>query len=362
MSLQAVYALANNQLSKEGNWSDPEIKKVITTAMWASEPVPFDPMEKTLHQVYEKIIENDERSSFQMFHEYPLDGKPPMMTHLFKNKEGKRIIAAKGAAEALITLSTLNDTQRQQILAVSDSLASQGFRILGVGYSDFQGNDFPKTQQEFSFHFMGLIAFYDPPKANINQVIQQFYDAGIKVKVVTGDNNVTTKAIAEKAGIQEAEKFINGADLMSLSESELIAVIQNKTLLTRMFPEAKLSIVNALKKDKQIVAMVGDGVNDGPALKASHIGIAMGQKGTEIAKSAAGLILIDDDLSKVVVAVAAGRRIYANLKKAVQYIVSIHIPIILTVSLPLFLGWQYPDIFTPVHVIFLELVIGRAHV
>lgn len=358
MSLQAVYALNGNQLSEGGDWSNPEIQKVITTAMWASEPVPFDPMEKTLHQAYEKVTQSDDRMSFELFHEYPLDGKPPMMTHLFRNKEGKRIIAAKGATEALINVSNLSETQRQQVLTVSDKLASEGFRILGVGYSDFEGDDFPKTQQEFRFHFIGLIAFYDPPKANINKVIQQFYDAGIKVKVVTGDNNITAKAIAEKAGIPEADKFINGADLMQLNESELITVIKDTTLLTRMFPEAKLAIVDALKKDHQVVAMVGDGVNDGPALKASHIGIAMGKKGTEIAKTAADIILIDDDLSKMITAIASGRRIYANIKKAVQYIVSIHIPIILTVSLPLFLGWQYPDIFTPVHVIFLELVMG----
>jgi len=358
MSLQCVYAFANNLLSENGNWNDAEIQKVITTAMWASEPVPFDPMEKTLHQVYEEITDIDERTSFKMFYEYPLDGKPPMMTHLFQNKEGKRIIAAKGAPEALLNIANLNNEQRQQIISVSDELAAQGFRILGVGYSDFDGADFPKTQQEFRFHFAGLVAFYDPPKANIDKVIQQFYDAGIKVKVVTGDNNITAKAIAEKAGIPEADKFINGADLMQLNESELITTIHNTTLLTRMFPEAKLAIVEALKKDHQVVAMVGDGVNDGPALKASHIGIAMGTKGTEIAKTAADIILIDDDLSKMVIAVAAGRRIYANIKKAVQYIVSIHIPIILTVSLPLFLGWQYPDIFTPVHVIFLELVMG----
>lgn len=358
MSLQAVYALNGNQLSEDDNWNNPEIQKVITTAMWASEPVPFDPMEKTLHLAYEKITKSDDRTSFELFHEYPLDGKPPMMTHLFRNKEGKRIIAAKGATEALMNVSNLNEAERQQILTVSDKLASQGFRILGVGYSDFEGNDFPETQQEFQFHFIGLIAFYDPPKTNINKVIQQFYDAGIMVKVVTGDNHITTKAIAEKAGIPDADKFINGADLMQLNESKLITVIHDTTLLTRMFPEAKLAIVDALKKDHQVVAMVGDGVNDGPALKASHIGIAMGKKGTEIAKTAADIILIDDDLSKMVTAIASGRRIYANIKKAVQYIVSIHIPIILTVSLPLFLGWQYPDIFTPVHVIFLELVMG----
>src|SRR5690606_19357837 len=130
------------------------------------------------------------------------------------------------------------------------------------------------------------------------------------------------------------------------------------TLFTRMFPEAKLAVVNALKKRGEVVAMLGDGVNDGPALKAAHIGVAMGNKGTEIAKSAAALVITNDDLEKLITGIAAGRRIYANIKKAIQYIISIHIPIILTVSLPLFLGWVFPQIFTPVHVIFLELVMG----
>jgi Ca2+-transporting ATPase len=145
---------------------------------------------------------------------------------------------------------------------------------------------------------------------------------------------------------------------MKLSENKFIQAINHNTLFTRMFPEAKLAAINAFKKDNQVVAMVGDGVNDGPALKAAHIGIAMGQRGTEMAKSAAALVLMNDDLSKMVDAIGTGRRIYANLKKAIQYIISIHIPIILTVSMPLFLGWIYPDIFTPVHVIFLELVMG----
>ena len=176
--------------------------------------------------------------------------------------------------------------------------------------------------------------------------------------MITGDNPITTKAIAKYAGIRNAEETIDGETLMQLNEKEFSKVIVHRTLFTRMFPEAKLAMINAFKKDNQIVAMVGDGVNDGPALKAAHIGIAMGQRGTEMAKSAAALVLVNDDLSRMVDAIATGRRIYANLKKAIQYIISIHIPIILTVSLPLFLGWIYPDIFTPVHVIFLELVMG----
>jgi len=146
--------------------------------------------------------------------------------------------------------------------------------------------------------------------------------------------------------------------LMQLPEDELQTCVTETNIFTRMFPEAKLKIINALKSNQQIVAMTGDGVNDGPALKAAHIGVAMGKKGTEIAKQAASLILLEDDLSKMVDAIAMGRKIYTNLKKAIQYIISIHIPIILTVFIPLALGWIYPNIFSPIHIIFLEIIMG----
>jgi len=166
------------------------------------------------------------------------------------------------------------------------------------------------------------------------------------------------KAIAGQIGFRGYEKSITGDELMKLAEAELQTCVMNTNVFSRMFPEAKLKIINALKAKNQIVAMTGDGVNDGPALKASHIGIAMGGKGTEIAKQAASLILVEDDLSKMVDAIAMGRKIYTNLKKAIQYIISIHIPIILTVFLPLALGWAYPNIFSPLHIIFLELIMG----
>lgn len=358
MTLQSVYDFTSNQLFEKENWNDPRAAKLIEIAMWASEPVPFDPMEKTLHQEYEATTNTDTRRDFFMIHEYPLDGKPPMMTHVFQNKEGKRIIAAKGGPEALLQVSNLNKEEKNTIQHTITTIAAKGYRILGVGYSDFSGDNFPTNQQDLPFHFMGLVVFYDPPKPNIDSVMQQFYEAGIQVKIITGDNSATTVAIAEMIGIKKPLVVMEGEEIMKLNEVNRLQSIHDSTLMTRMFPEAKLAVVDALKKDNQVVAMIGDGVNDGPALKASHIGIAMGNKGTEIAKTAADLILIDDDLSKMIVAVAAGRRIYTNLKKAVQYIVSIHIPIILTVSLPLFLGWIYPNIFTPVHVIFLELVMG----
>lgn len=354
MSLQAVYNGADYTLYKEGHFP----AALITTAMWASEPVPFDPMEKTLHRLYEEMTPEDERSNYTMVHEYPLEGKPPMMTHIFGNAAGKRIVAAKGAPEAILQVSHLPEKEKQQILDQVNALAAKGYRVLGVATSDFTGNNYPATQQELPFVFTGLLAFYDPPKSNIGEVFRRFYQAGIKVKIITGDNAVTTRAIARQAGLQQAEEAVNGDMLMQMEEKKMQYTLRSVNIFTRMFPEAKLAAINALKADNEVVAMTGDGVNDGPALKAAHIGIAMGKKGTEIAKQAAALILVNDDLSNMVDAIAMGRRIYTNIKKAVQYIISIHIPIILTVSLPLFLGWVYPDIFTPVHVIFLEVIMG----
>lgn len=358
MELHQVYVFKDNQVLTEDQWQQPPAVALISAAMWSSEPVPFDPMEKALHGVYEKMVTPDERPDFKLIHEYPLAGKPPMMTHIFENQSGKRIIACKGAPEALIRHSHLNEKEKAIIHQQISDFAAEGLRVLGVGTTDFSGTHFPEKQEDFKFDFLGLVGFYDPPKHNIEKVFKKFYDAGIQVKIITGDNSLTTLAIAKQAHFNNTAPPITGDELLKLNEDELTAKIMETSLFTRMFPEAKLKIINTLKANNQIVGMTGDGVNDGPALKAAHIGIAMGKRGSEIAKQASSLILVNDDFGKMVNAVAMGRKIYNNLKKAIQYIISIHIPIILTVALPLILGWVYPAIFTPVHVIFLELIMG----
>ena len=358
MSLAQLYVLQENQITEPNKELNEVQKELISLAMWSSEPVPFDPMEIALHRSYLESAEVDLRSEYKMIFEYPLEGKPPMMTHIYEHKNGNRIIAAKGAPEALMVVSELSNQEREHLLSAIKRLADQGYRLLAVAEAIFRGDDFPKTQQEFKFNFLGIVAFSDPPKHNIETVLKSFYNAGIKVKIITGDNPVTTMAIASQVGFEGAEKSISGDELMTLSDDVLRVKVNEINVFTRMFPEAKLRIINALKANNEIVAMTGDGVNDGPALKAAHIGIAMGKRGTEIAKQAASLVLTEDDLSKMVDAVAMGRRIYTNLKKAIRYVISIHIPIILTVFVPLALGWIYPNIFTPVHVIFLELIMG----
>lgn len=358
MQLKSLYDYRTDQTFDETSFHAPALFELIEYAMWASEPVPFDPMEQTLHRLYAQTQKKDLRTAFQMTYEYPLEGKPPMMTHIFENNSGDRIIAAKGAPEAILAVSNAPEHEKDKLRAKLVTFAKQGYRVLGVAKSSFDGMHFPRQQQDLPFEFLGFTVFFDPPKKGIDQVFQQIYDAGIKVKVITGDNADTTYAIAKQAGIVSETAAVDGAEVIHQNEQELIELSRRTTLFTRMFPEAKLAIVNAFKRDGEVVAMLGDGVNDAPALKAAHIGVAMGSKGTEIAKAAASLIITNDDLGKLIIGIAAGRRIYSNIKKAIQYIISIHIPIILTVSLPLFLGWVYPHIFTPVHVIFLELIMG----
>jgi Ca2+-transporting ATPase len=361
MSLAQWYVFSNDTMNDDLNSSkqlNKDEEELLHLAMWASEPIPFDGMEIALHEAYSRINKTDERPNFKLVHEYPLGGSPPMMTHVFENQNGIRIIAAKGAPEALIACSNLSKAETQQINNAIESMSKQGFRVLGVGVAAFSGNDYPKTQQEFPFTFKGLVAFYDPPKKNIKSVFDTFYNAGIMVKIVTGDNATTTSTIAKQIGLRNPENTLNGNELMSMDKETLKEKVLQTTIFTRMFPEAKLKIIEALKANNQIVAMTGDGVNDGPALKSAHIGIAMGKKGTEIAKEAANLILVEDDLAKMIDAIAMGRKIYANLKKGIQYIISIHIPIIMIVFIPLVMGWVYPNIFSPVHIIFLEIIMG----
>lgn len=355
MALEQVFVESKDKVCTLNDHVD--IEEVITTAMWASEPVPFDPMERALHSAYKKIAVRDLRPEYNLIHEYPLSGTPPLMTHIFKNSDGDLIIAAKGAPEAILAQSVLTQERKDIILHHLNEFSTKGYRVLAVGSSRYRGT-FPEDQQQFTFDFKGLLVFLDPPKPNIRNVLDGFYKAGINVKIITGDALATTTAIAEKVGLRSADHFILAEQLMLLTDHELDAIVEKTSIFARMYPAAKLRVIESLKRMSLIVAMTGDGVNDGPALKAANIGISMGKRGSELAKEASAIILQDDDLERMIDAIAVGRRIYSNLRKAILYIISIHIPIILIVFLPLLLGWIFPSVFTPLHVIFLELIMG----
>lgn len=357
MSIAYVYNAATKESIEIKNGNIPP-EELIEYAMWSSETNPFDPMEKTIHHLYEQVAKVDKRNLFVQVHEYPIDGKPPMMTHIFQDKNGETIIAVKGGPEGILRQSKLSVSELKHIEEQTLSYAREGFRVLGVGKAKWDGKKWPVSQEDFEFEFLGLIAFQDPPKEKITETIQTFREAGIPVKMITGDYAETALAIAGQITLDHNSEVLIGKDVLHFSKEELQEKVKHVNIFARMFPEAKLKVIDALKENGEVVAMTGDGVNDGPALKASHIGIAMGLRGSEVAKNAASLILTDDNLAHMTDAVALGRKIYDNLKKAIQYIVSIHIPIILIVTLPLVLMWKFTDIFSPVHVIFLELIMG----
>lgn len=335
-----------------------EFSPVLEYAMWASETEPFDHMEKSIHQVYGNIAPYDKRKDFAFVHEYPLSGDPPIMTHVFSNSKGEDIIAVKGSVEGVLKQSILNEVQRSEVLDLTKHYAQKGYRVLAVGSSVHDLAHLPASQHDLTFDFLGLLAFYDPPKPGMKETLQQFYRAGIQVKMITGDYPETAMSIARQIDFKFNDKMLSGKEVMQMDLPQLRQEVGATQIFARMFPQAKLKVVEALKANAEVVAMTGDGVNDGPALKAAHIGIAMGKRGSEVAKNAAALILMDDDLTHMNDAVELGRRIYENLKKAIQYIISIHIPIILIVALPLLLLWKYSNIFSPIHVIFLELIMG----
>ncbi len=330
--------------------SDVLGEKALYYAALASEKHPFDSMEKAILKAYGRPVDD-------MIHEYPLGGRPPMMTHVYEIS-GVITAAAKGAVERITRVCKLDDKKNAEITAYANRMAEKGFRVLGVASAVHTGGEFPAEQDDFNWQFEGLVSLQDPPRKNAREVIEMLYRAGISVKLITGDYLATARYIARETGIRELENAESGEAVMAMSNTELEEKVKTVNLFVRMFPDAKVRVVEALKNAGNITAMTGDGVNDGPALKTAHIGIAMGKKGADIARMAADLVITDDNLANIGVAIQQGRKVFTNLRKAIRYIISIHIPIILTATLPLILGWAYPNIFTPIHVIFLELIMG----
>lgn len=354
--LDKTGTITENRMQLAEVYDTVDQNRALTFAMWASEPEPFDAMEKAIHQAYQVQVTEDERNDWDLIYEYPLGGVPPMMTHVYGKPDGTTKVAGKGAVERMIRVCRLSSEVEARILERTYEMAQKGFRVLGVASAETSQGNYPAEQDGFNWQFEGLVALYDPPKQHISKVMAAFYEAGIKVKMITGDYPATALNIARESGIQIEGKPVTGEAVVQMTETELRVAVAQNTVFARMFPDAKLRIVEALKANGEIVAMTGDGVNDGPALKAAPIGIAMGERGTEVAKAAASMVLLDDDLSHMIKAIKTGRRIYHNLRKAFRYVISIHLPIVLTVLLPLVFGWPYLHMLMPVHVIFLELV------
>jgi P-type Ca2+ transporter type 2C len=357
MQVRKLYDFKTRYLEDLNSRQVLKNKTLLLHARLASEKDPFDTMEKAIVESYRSHIDPEGKMQWDMVHEYPLSGQPPMMTHVYRSDKGL-LVTAKGAPERIFNACDLTDQDIRLMEEIVSQMASSGYRVLAVCSTSNHKGEFPDNQDGFSWKFDGLLALYDPPKENAHLVFRKLYHAGIKIKMVTGDYRETAINIARQTGMVMADNSISGDQIMEMSNEVLQKKAMDLNIFSRMFPEAKLRLVEALKANGFIIAMTGDGVNDAPALRAAHIGIAMGGRGTEMAKEAADLIITDDNLDKINDAILQGRKIYNNLKKAIRYIISIHIPIIFTASLPLLLGWKYPNIFTPIHIIFLELIMG----
>lgn len=358
MKVHYIYDFSSDALINADNEKSAGSSQVAVIAALASEKDPFDSLEKAILDLHPLNTAAAESVALKISYEYPLEGIPPMMTHVYRKPDGTFLATAKGAPERVLSNCKIGSENISKITGILDNFGKSGYRVLAVASADHTGAVYPKNQDDFHWKFTGLLALYDPPKANAKKVITEIKDAGIDVKLITGDYPWTAMNIASQVGINVDDGYLEGAALASMSDDELKDAVSRKHVFARMFPDAKWRVINAIRSQQNIVAMTGDGINDAAALKAADIGIAMGNRGTETARRAADLILTDDNLDKIVIGIREGRRIFSNFYKGIRYIIAIHIPIILTASLPVLLGWKYPNIFSPVHVIFLELLMG----
>ena len=343
--------------TQQGN--PPEVfHETLEFAVLAGHRDPFDPMEIAIRESGLKLLAETEHlhSAWQLVDEYPLSRELLAMSRVWRSPNREEfVIAAKGAPEAIIDLCHLDAEMAQGIIQQVNALAEQGLRVLGVAKAAFKQQALPEIQHDFAFEFLGLIALVDPVRPAVPAAVKESHAAGLRVVMITGDYPATAMNIARQIGLVSPGVVMSGPELDALTDAELQSRISTVNIFCRVVPEQKLRLVQAFKSNGEIVAMTGDGVNDAPALKAAHIGIAMGKRGTDVAREAAALVLLDDDFSSIVTAVKLGRRIFDNLRKAIAFVIAVHIPIVGLSLIPVMMGW--PAVLMPVHILFLQLII-----
>ena len=357
----AVDGLVHDVDQQAGLTLPEAFHEIVEFGILASQRDPFDPMEKAFHDLGNSRLAETEHlhSDWTLEREYSLSPELLAMSHVWKSPNGNNfVLATKGAPEAIVDLCHLSIERTKVISEQVAAMAEDGLRVLGVAKGLFGQTSLPGEQHDFTFEFLGLVGLADPVRPTVPAAVEECYTAGIRVVMITGDHPTTAKSIAMQAGIKPLDQIITGAELDKIDEVELQRRVRTINVFARMVPEQKLRLVNALKANGEVVAMTGDGVNDAPALKAAHIGIAMGGRGTDVAREAASLVLLDDDFASIVKSVRMGRRIFDHLQKAMTYIVAVHVPIAGMSLVPVLLGG--PLALLPVHILFLELIIDPA--
>jgi P-type Ca2+ transporter type 2C len=338
-----------------------EVHPLVEFGILASQRDPFDPMEKAFHALGRRRLADTEHlhPHWSLVRQYPLSESLLALSHVWRSPDGDDyVIAAKGAPEAIADLCHLSAEATAAVQAHVETMAAEGLRVLGVARANFRAGSLPKEQHDFEFELVGLVGLADPVREQVPSAIRECYAAGIRVAMITGDHPHTAQSVARQIGLHNPEQVLTGIDLQQLSDAELRTHLSTTNIFARVAPEQKLRLVQALHANGEVVAMTGDGVNDAPALKAADIGIAMGGRGTDVAREAAALVLLDDDFSSIVRAIRSGRRVFENLKDAMAYILAIHVPIAGMSLAPVLL--RLPLVLLPVHIAFLHLIIEPA--
>ena len=335
--------------------------ELVEFAMLATPADPFDPMEKAIQRfgLHWLTDTGHVHAEWSPEFEYALSPEILAMTRVFRgDARDAHLLATKGAPEAVIDLCHLEAADAAAILRQVEAMAERGLRVLGVARGEWQGETWPRSQHDFDFRFLGLVGFVDPPRPEVPAAIAECRGAGVRIVMMTGDHPATARAIARQAGLSERAEVITGAEMALLDDAALRERLRHVDLCARLKPEQKLRLVQLLREDGEVVAMTGDGVNDAPALKAADVGVAMGERGTDVAREAAALVLLDDSFASIVGAIRQGRRIYDNITKATRFVFAVHMPIIALALVPTLLHW--PVLLMPVHIVLLELLIDPA--
>ena len=333
-----------------------DASRVSAAAALACELEPFDPMERAILAAAAPQVAAMRRA-WSLEQDYPMTGAFLAVCHAWRAPSGERRVAIKGAAETVLPLCGMDPGARGAQALVADA-AARGLRLLAVAEANWGNAPLPAHPSGFRFRWLGYVALADPLRAEVPQAVALCRQAGIRVVMITGDFAGTALAIAEQAGIDAAGGALTGQQIAALDDAALAAAARRVHVFARILPQQKLRLVQAFKAAGEIVAMTGDGVNDAPALKAAHIGVAMGRRGTDVAREASSLVLLEDDFGSIVATVRLGRRIYENIRNAMRYLIAVHVPTAGMSFLPLAFGW--PVLFYPVHIVFLEFIIDPA--
>ncbi|MDA8390285.1 MAG: cation-translocating P-type ATPase [Gammaproteobacteria bacterium] len=350
----AELAVAGSTFRTEADKAVPDrFHGLIDTMRLATPADPFDPMERAIGRFAQRW---GPQPRAPLIHEYVYDISPATlaMTHVYSRRDGAQVLATKGAPEAVVDMCRLPPAEVRRIHGQVTAMAERGLRVLGVAKGELQGSR-PAAQRDLVMTFIGLVGFEDPPRPAVPSAIAECQRAGVRVIMMTGDHAVTARAIAIRVGLSERPDVITGAEIEALPDDALRGRMHQVNVCARLQPQQKLRLVQSLKDSGLVVAMTGDGVNDAPALKAADVGVAMGERGTDVAREAADLVLLDDSFTSIVAAIRQGRRIYDNIGKATRFVFAVHVPIIALVIFPVLM--HDAPLLRPVHIVLLELLI-----